>query len=251
MKVKVSLTFLLLIMKFIFVVSTRTFSSYTEDCSLSRLCDESRHLACINGVCQCESPSNQRYDNSSGKCLSLVGGPCTSNSLAVKKKVCIPNAHCVDVMDESRESYTECQCLDGFIENSNGDCVPGIGKPCSYQPNECNHLAMVICKNALCNCVDELQFYDPDMQRCVSPAGTQCKYDSLQLGCVKNAICYPFFYWIPPKCLCKPGYAQTKARRCVPETEYNRQNSNFANSHYRPNMAASWSVIQTNQSVQI
>ncbi|CAL8142799.1 unnamed protein product [Orchesella dallaii] len=236
-----------------FVASSRIYASYGDDCNLSRLCDQSRHLACINGVCQCESPSNQRYDNSSGKCLSVVGGPCTpvSTTTVERMKACIGNAQCVDVMDESGESYTECQCLEGFIENSGGECVPGIGKPCSYQPNECNPLGMVVCKNGVCNCVDELQFYDPDMKRCVSPAGTHCKYDSLQLGCVKNAICYPFFYWIPPKCLCKPGYIQTKSRHCIPENEYHRQNINIAYSHYRQNREPSWPVIQTNQTVQI
>lgn len=210
-------------------VSSLPTVQFGNSCDLSQPCDTTQGLACISNICQCVSPSNQRYDNSTQKCVSVVGGPCTTAAAANDlTQDCIRNAFCSEKRDESGELYTECQCDMGYIENSSGDCVPGIGQPCSYLPDECNPLGMVVCKNGRCECLDNLQVYDVDMQRCVSPAGTHCKYErassSLQLGCVKNAICYPFFYWVPPKCLCKPGYVQTKSRQCVPESDYNNRN---------------------------
>lgn len=221
---------------------------YGAACDQNLPCDTSQHLACIGNHCQCESPSNQRFDNSSQKCLSVVGGPCSPSGLSPnvtlelsqQRKDCITNARCVDVTDENGVLFSECQCQEDFIENSMGHCVPGIGSACSYLPGECNPLGMVVCKNGRCQCLDELQVYDFDMKRCVSPAGTHCKYDSLQLGCVKNAICYPFFYWIPPKCLCKPGYIQTKSRQCVPELEYNKNASNAGIVNNSPNDESNW-----------
>lgn len=239
----------LLIVGYLFVVSSMVLSAnglngqIGEACDLNQPCESSQGLACISNICQCDSPSNQRYDNSSRKCVSVVGGSCTTTTVGDLRKECIPNAFCAEKRDESGEFYTECQCETGYIENSSGDCVPGIGQPCSYLPEECNPLGMVVCKNGKCQCLDELQVYDADMQRCVSPAGTHCRYEratsSLQLGCVKNAICYPFFYWIPPKCLCKPGYTQTKSRQCVSESDYNKShhgsdNVIIPNNHDEP-----------------
>lgn len=198
---------------------TVTVSTFNSTCdNKHNVCNQSGFLMCISGFCECESPSNQRFDPDLGVCLSIVGGQCSLTQHPPPVRRCITNAHCV-LVTSSRYNYTECQCQPGFIENSEGNCVPGIGKPCNYGPDECNPSAMVVCKNGRCNCLDELQVYDLDMRRCVSPAGTHCKYDGVQLGCVKNSICYPFYFWVPPRCICSPRYVQTKNRTCISELE--------------------------------
>lgn len=194
------------------------YASFNESCNGTFACEPNTLLTCTAGICQCESPSNQIYIKSSNICHSSVGGQCTlenSTDTETQRHPCIKNAQCVTFYASLSTTYTECQCKEGFIENASGSCVPGIGQPCTYGPEECNPLGMVVCKNSRCQCYDKLQVYDKEVRRCVSPAGTHCKYDSLQLGCVKNAICYPFYYWIPPRCLCKPGYVQTANRTCV------------------------------------
>jgi len=194
--------------------------TFGDICNINAKCDPKGLLQCISGTCQCESPTNQIFDNTTGVCLSVVGGRCSlkDENDSIIKRNCIHNAECVPLIS-SYYNYTECQCREGFIENSAGECVPGIGQPCSYAGNECNPLGMIVCKNEKCSCLDELQVYDKEMRRCVSPAGTYCKYDGVQLGCVKNAICYPFYYWTPPRCICKPGYNQAQNRTCISSVE--------------------------------
>jgi hypothetical protein len=195
--------------------NTSPFNNFGNPCNIHKFCNPDSLLKCIGGICQCESPTNQIFDNVTQICLSVVGGQCTlGHDSSSPKRNCIKNAHCVPFIS-SYYNYTECQCQDGFIENSAGECVPGIGQPCNYGQNECNPLGMVVCKNEKCSCLDELQIYDAEMRRCVSPVGTHCKYDTIQLGCVKNAICYPFYYWTPPRCICKPNYIQAANRTCI------------------------------------
>jgi len=209
--------------------SSTIFSTYNNSCSSAILCDPAALLACISGICQCESPSNQIYIPGENICKSTVGGQCSltlgNGGPGGQERPCIDHATCVTILEEgpavrAGQNHTECRCRENFIENASGACVPGIGEPCSYRPDECNPLGQIVCKNNVCACMDNLQVYDPEFSRCVSPAGTHCKLDSLQLGCVKNAMCYPFYYWIPPRCLCKPGFLQSPTRTCLPDHSY-------------------------------
>ena len=200
------------------------YTTHNSSCNSTHHCNPNSFLACISGTCQCESPSNQVYVPSENICRSTIGGQCSltlenGETSQERRRPCIENAECVTVSISSvtGSNYTECRCKENYMENSTGSCVLGIGQPCHYGPDECNPLGMIVCKDNRCQCMDNLQVYDAEFNRCVSPVGTHCKLDSLQLGCVKNAMCYPFYYWVPPKCLCKPGYVQDGYRNCVPD----------------------------------
>ncbi|CAG7719273.1 unnamed protein product [Allacma fusca] len=211
---------------------------------------------CIDQRCTCRS--NQVYDGSTGRCLSIVAESCYQDL------DCVPNAECRSAGPHSDE--TLCQCKIGFVEHGPGFCRNGFGSSClplqiertylveadsllaskasdvhvsmeSYyeRPDNmvpisvvnhiCDESRKLRCYSGKCGCNPESEIFDEKLGRCVGLAGTLCNSrDDSSESCVRNAKCAPFSILRMDglgRCVCSSGYEIGPERRCIESNKVN------------------------------
>lgn len=165
-------------------------------------CNTLDHLTCSSTTNRCECTSDRIEVN--GKCLSTVGGQCTTHD------DCTGNALC-------HRLFRTCFCDQRFnyVESDNKTvCLPiarGIGSYCRLDQFDCVTADYQICKQingsqyGKCECMDNME---PDVNGrfCERHLGTTCSQTNH--NCIQNAACMNGI------CTCLPGSINTTDFKC-------------------------------------
>lgn len=184
----------------------------------AKSCNLSEGLQCRDNLCKC-AYDNLIYNEEQQKCFAKVGEPCgffigLVNSSTV---ACPENAVCVltnfeVVRDGQNNQYSvhRCACSYTNYQNDQGECVPMAkhGEGCDDK-RKCNPDSELICVKNVCECpFKQDQFFDSQLQKCVSYAGGNCtRY------CVPNSVCD---FYGSGTCQCRLDYRVNGERMCEP-----------------------------------
>lgn len=182
-------------------------------------------FSCFDRKCGCPFPQHQKFDDSTGKCVSYSQGPCLEyvNGSALKFS-CVSNAECI-----TKDNFSECICSDGYIHSLDRECYVAHGQPC-IESKSCDPLANLVCRNGRCECED-LHIYDEYRTVCVGLVGAQCSLNSH--FCQGDASCqsnrFNFRDWpsinkmysTSGTCRCTEGYVSTQRGNVFQESHIN------------------------------
>ncbi|CAH0674072.1 unnamed protein product [Spodoptera exigua] len=205
---------------------------------------------CLREGCECDS--GYVLDTESGKCIKLEDCPapipstCGTNEVATSCRIDCPPQTCESIFTSYNCPPTECEpgcnCIDGYLRNSEGVCVPSeecfsgckgdanatavsCGSACRStcaDPDRSNRACILICLLNECECKQGYILSESGV--CIDPkdcpggspvCGTNQTYVSCKAGCpteycptddsramIACSIAYP----CPGGCACSPGY---------------------------------------------
>ncbi len=103
-----------------------------------------------------------------------------------------------------------CSCETSYYEYST--FVTGYGESC--EPNECDPITPLFCRNGKCDCQDEFQYYDPSRKVCLGLVGSRCNPEEIN-QCVQFASCIQVGLELEGKCLCDRYSQEVENRTCI------------------------------------
>lgn len=138
------------------------------------------NFQCLDSICHCKYPDDQIYNESLKKCVSLIGGPCTSHNIINKLEVDMEyqaNEKADVLCDKFMECVNStCVCSNGFVENIDRECDLSYGQPCTGETmSKCDKAVGLHCVNGICACKDTRREFDLTLGRCIGKIGAPCK----------------------------------------------------------------------------
>ncbi|XP_057335151.1 prion-like-(Q/N-rich) domain-bearing protein 25 [Microplitis mediator] len=155
-------------------------------------CEKIRHAKCSkNNKCVCKS---NYFERNRTTCAPLLGERCMEN------RDCYPIHSACD--------HEICQCADGFVRQSNNECLSSyLGILCESN-DDCGGVMHSVCsKNHECVC--NANYVALNETICAPLLNEPCLNDGV--CATSNAVC------IDNKCRCKHNYLLQSDKNCVPE----------------------------------
>lgn len=157
----------------------RCLGKYDSYCDVLANISCLENFQCLDSVCRCKYPDDQIYNEGARKCVSLIGGPCTSpNSIYQLDDTDIRGNEESEVRcDKFMECVNStCVCRNGFVENIDRGCDLSYGQPCTGETmSKCDKAVGLHCVNGICACKDARREFDLTLGRCMGKIGAQCK----------------------------------------------------------------------------